>query len=72
MKSVAAVTGGAAWLVLVVWVVSLGIDAARAAAADGTIANPSDARVITVWISGIVFSLPGIGFIVYGVKRLGG
>ena len=72
LKSITAVFGGAAWIVLVVWVVSFGIDAARNAAADATIADPSTARVVTVWISGAVFSLPGLGFIYYGFKRVRG
>jgi hypothetical protein len=69
LRSIAAVLGGALWLVLVVWVVLFGIEAARDAAADGAIADPSDARVVTVWVSGAVFSLPGLGFIAYGIRR---
>jgi hypothetical protein len=69
LRSIAAVLGGASWLILVVWVVSFVIEAAREAAADGAIADPGDARVVTVWISGAVFSLPGLGFIAYGIKR---
>ena len=69
MKRVAAVVGGAAWIILVVWVVSTSLGAAREAAVDGDIPGPSDIRVVAVWISSAVFSLPGVGFIVYGVKR---
>ena len=69
MKYAASVIGGAAWVVLVVWVVSTSIGAAREAAANGAIPGPSETRLVTVWLSGVVFSLPGLGFILYGVRR---
>ena len=64
------IVAGLAWIVLVLWVSAFALDQAGRAAAEGTIPEPSTARVAVAWLSAVVFSLPGGAFVVAGVRRL--
>ncbi len=64
------IVAGLAWIVLVIWVSAFALDQAGRFAAEGTIPEPSTARVGVAWLSAVVFSIPGVAFIVAGWRRL--
>jgi uncharacterized membrane protein len=64
------VLGGLLWLAVVGVSLSLALESADAAAADGVIGDPEHARVFVAVASGVVFGVPGVGLIIMGVRRL--
>ncbi len=64
------IVAGLAWIVLVIWVSAFALDQAGRAAAEGTIQEPSAARVAAAWLSAFVFALPGAASIVAGFRQL--
>jgi hypothetical protein len=71
MKRYAWIVGGAAWIAAVAFVVVFSVEQAGVAADVGTIEEPSTARVAVVYASGVVFALPGVGFVLAGLWRRG-
>lgn len=63
------VAGGVAWIVVVAVVVTISLDGVEGAAADGVISNPNDAQIVVAYISSGVFAIPGIAFVIAGVRR---
>ena len=68
-KWLAWVAGGVAWVVGVAVVVTISLDGAEGAAADGVISDPNDAQVVVAYISSGVFAIPGIAFVIVGLRR---
>jgi hypothetical protein len=63
------VAGGVAWIAVVAAVVTISLDGAEGAAADGVIRDPNGAQVIVAYISSGVFAIPGIAFVIAGLRR---
>ena len=61
--------GGVVWVAIVAWFLFYSLGRATVVAAEGIIAEPTSAQVGLAYAMAIVFALPGVGLVVYGLAR---
>lgn len=63
------VGAGVGWVVLTALVVWATLDAASISIADGDVAAPRGAQWVQAYIAGAIFSLPGVGLVIVGLRK---
>ncbi len=63
------IAAGTVWVVVVVWFITFALARVDVEVAKGTIGDPGAPRVAVAYVSAGVFALPGVAFVVLGVRR---
>ena len=63
------ILSGIVWIAVVAWSMGYFLDRADVVVAEGLIREPSTAQVVVAYLSAVIFALPGVGLIVYGLVR---